>query len=798
MADALYDAILGVEPSKTANTSQKAPTTSGANIEIPDSVLDSLRRVESGKDKFALNKESKAMGPYQFIPETVQMLHKQGYKFNPFDETESREMAKTYLKTLSNRAGSLEGGLAAYGGHITKDPNPYVNNVISGKSQTKQEAIVSDDPLYNAILTGKVEEKPTDLTQKTETPKSISGAGKQFGKDVLGSLNEMSWEDFKKKSLIAPAATYTAASIGIPGFTEQDKQEAAKNLKEKGKAVVEGVKTVANMPVEDFSKGVMKVGKELVERPGKAAGEIIKSSIYDPELMFAGEAVNAVGKPFLAVGKKATSAIADVAMQDPAFAARFAELKAKGASTKEQLGQAWERIKDEQAVPAMAGVGAAETQNATILKQAIETASPELKTELMTADPAFINKKALEAHLEADSLPVRVSLTKGQALGDEVLISKERNERGFKEENARRLNEQNKALQESANLMKDRVAPEYFSANYVADAENAIESVSKKAKQFEKDIKTAYQDLEKQGAGKIEVDSKSFSNNAKNVLMEKDDLEFLPSVIAKRLDSYAKGKPMNFNQYENLRTQIARETRKAQRADDGNAVHALTLVRGELEKLPLLNETAEAKVFADKARGLAKQEFDLLDKNKDTYNPLYADVVNGVADTKDFIPKLILRSKNQDFAKTMSFIADDPQTVKSLRSGALDWIIRDSTDTSGNFKAGKFAKHIENLDVNKKLTPLFGDQAEMLRKIARTGQRVEARPTGSFVNESNSTTALGGMAKEYGQSLIENIPYVGAPIRATKEIVGNIKKRKEISESLKPGAGIKLKDIGKK
>ena len=59
------------------------PKPTGGSSVITDQLLDSLRRVESGKDKFALNKDTKAMGPYQFMPETVQMLHKQGIEFNP-------------------------------------------------------------------------------------------------------------------------------------------------------------------------------------------------------------------------------------------------------------------------------------------------------------------------------------------------------------------------------------------------------------------------------------------------------------------------------------------------------------------------------------------------------------------------------------------------------------------------------------------------------------------------------------------------------------------------------------------
>jgi hypothetical protein len=661
----------------------------------------------------------------------------------------------------------------------SKDPvhveiNPKSSYVAKGPSVTVSGAPASTS--FADIWTEVGDVAPSDgkPVEKT-TIKQMGEMSKKLGKEFVKPLSEISAEDWKEKSLLAPVIEYTASSLGIPGFTEKDKKAAEEKLIKKGKSFVEGVSKFAQSPVETTKQAL----SAIAENPGGFAGEVVKSTIYDPE-------------QFVAI---------------PGGAKVLEKVSESGSKAKAVLGKKFEEAfpKMEEVKPTMAGVGAAKTENATILNQAIETATPELKAKLVNQDPELLNKKGLEAQLEADSLPVPVRLSKGQALGDEVLISKERNERGFKEENARRLNEQNKALQESANLMKEKVAPSVFSTDFVADAEAAIERVSTKAKQFETDIKTAYEDLDKQGAGKIEVDSKSFSTNARNALMEKDDLEFLPDVIKKRLDSYEKGKPMNFNQYENLRTQIARETRKAQRADDGNAVHALTLVRGELEKLPLLNETAEAKVFADKARGLAKQEFGLLDKTKDTYNPLYADVVNGVADTKDFIPKLVLRSKNQDFAKSMSFLADDPLAIENLRSGTLDWIIRDSTDTSGNFKAGKFSKHIENLDVNKKLVPLFGDQAELLRKIARTGQRVEARPAGSYVNESGTTVSLGGMAKDYGQGIIESLPYVGKPIKATKDIVEGFKKRKSASESFDIGAGIsespkkktKLQDIGK-
>jgi hypothetical protein len=447
--------------------------------------------------------------------------------------------------------------------------------------------------------------------------------------------------------------------------------------------------------------------------------------------------------------------------------------------------------------PLLRNVGSAERSNESALQAAMAQASPELRAELSTVKPQDLNIPVLERHLEADSLPVPVRLTKGQALQDPILISKERNERGIKEQYANHFNDQNKALQESATLMKDRVAPNIHTTSHVADSEQSINLINKKIAADDEAISNAYKALENYGAGKIQVDSLTFGNSAKQVLS--DDIEFLPTIIANRLESYANGKEMNFNQFENLRTILARETRKAQKAGDGNVVHALGVVRSELEKMPLIGETAEAKVLADNARALSKQQFDLLDKKRETYNPLYEKVFNGGADTKDFIQSLILRGDNKDFNKTIQLAQTDPTLMEHLQSGTLDAIIRDSTDASGNFLTGKFAKHIENLDVNKRLDALFGENAKTLRNIANTGKLVEARPKGSYVNESN--TAVAGavmqMASQYAGKVAKGIPGIKHVVEPAAEIIANRKVKKQVAETLKPGAGVRLSDIGK-
>ena len=559
-----------------------------------------------------------------------------------------------------------------------------------------------------------------------------------------------------------------------------------------------GVGRAFGLTPEEAQKAASKVPEAIAQPVGRLTGlaqtEAYKTSIPVSIQNYIGEHLNESAQ---SIASKFKVPVQDVqALLEVGIAATGvgAGKFGKGVATAaKELAPAMPKVRIETVKPSgMQSAGSAATTNKAMLDAALaEIKDPELKAQLAQENPANIDPKVLQRYVDADSVGVR--LFKGQATGDPNLISFERNTRGQDPRFVQGFNEQNKALQEKLVEVKEKTAPDVFAPDYVANAEGAMEFIGGKIKQNESAVGEAYKALDDFGAGKIEVDSKTFGQNAIKALSEKEDIDFLPSIIKTKIDTYAEGKPMNFAQYENLRTQIARETRKAQKADDGNAVHALTLVRGELEKLPLIGETVEAKVLADKARATAKSEFDLLNRDSPNYNKVYADLVNGKTDTKDFIQSAVLRSKNKDFAKTMELF-DDPTAKQNLRAGALDVIIKDSTDASGKFKPAAFSKAIENLDVNKKLDVLFGEEAQTLRKIAQTGQLVEARPAGAFVNESNTATAL---AAQYGKKLVEQIPIVGRFVEPARQLSQERAKNKMVEESLRPGAGVKLKDIGK-
>ena len=391
---------------------------------------------------------------------------------------------------------------------------------------------------------------------------------------------------------------------------------------------------------------------------------------------------------------------------------------------------------------------------------------------------------------KASELPVPIELTVGQASQDPVLISRERNERGFKEAHAQRFNEQNRALQENANIIKQNAAPNVLTDNYVADAQNLIDSV-KSIKEANK-IKTqeAYKALENAAGGKFPLDAKKFGQNALEQLSKKEDIEFLPETFKSRIEDYANGKKeMNFDQFENLRSQLFKATKGN---PDGNVVHALNLVRNELENLPMTEVDANIKALADNARKTAKADFDL-----EKSNPLYSKVLSESADSKDFIQNFVINSKNADFMKSIDLLKNDPTALEHLRSGTMDYIIRQSTDASGNFSTAKFQKSIENLNVNKKLDVLFGEHSKQLQDLAEVSKIVEARPRGSFVNESNTATAIGSAIKEYGADVIKDIPIVRNIVKPASRILQERKIAKEVKQSLNPKPRTKLSDIGK-
>lgn len=635
--------------------------------------------------------------------------------------------------------------------HVEANPNFQIASAENNNFSDLWENTPASTP--------KVEEKPAI--------KQMGDMSKKAIKDFIKPLSEISAQDYQEKSLSAPIIEYTASSLGIPGFTEADKKAAEEKLIKKGKGFVEGVTKLVTEPVNTLSD----IAKNIYENPAKFAGEAVKGIIYDPEQLVAVPGAGKVVEKLSESGSKAKTVLA------------------------EKLNQAFSKM--DEVKPAMAGVGAAQTANDVILKEAISRASPQVAQELSKLKPNEISVTALERVMDADTLPVPIQLTKGQVSRDPKLFSDEMNSRAKNPELSQRYNQQNAQLVENIDAIKEKASPDVYGTNVVENGQSLIDSyldldIARKA-----DIDAKYQALRDAAGGEIPIDAVKFADNAYASLKKNLKTEFLPASIKSQLDSFKKGTPMTFEQFEAMRTNLASEMRKADKAGDGNAEFALGKVREALEDLPLVGETKELKILADSARSAAKQRFDLLTDDK-----AYKAAVNGKVYADDFINKFVIGGKKKDIDTMVSHLGVDSQARQVMAAGIVNWLKSKAgilNDGSGTFSQKGYNKALESID--PKILNIVGPEVnQQLKSLGNTARAIQERPAGGYVNESNTfVSAMGEKAANVAEKGANY--FIGGGVvpvgTMTRNAISSVKEGQRAKESLKPAAGVKIKDIGK-
>lgn len=446
--------------------------------------------------------------------------------------------------------------------------------------------------------------------------------------------------------------------------------------------------------------------------------------------------------------------------------------------------------------------GAAAVPNETTIYQALIGSSPELQMALKDIPVTKTNLPILQRHIEADSLPIPVRLTEGQATGDIVKLSREQNRRGQEPALAQRFNEQNNQLVENLSAIRERAAPDVYGTKTIENSQAVIDAYKALDQNKSAAIRAAYKKLEDANGGQFPVDGKTLANNADNLLAKKLKTEFLPSSIRSQLERFKAGEQMTFEQFEALRTNLAAEMRKAERAADGNAEMALSLVRQAAEELPLQSSAAKnLKPIADNARSLAKQRFDMLKKD-----PAYKAAVNDIVPADKFIDKFVINGINKNIKTMVDHLGKNSEAHQNMAAGTVNWLKTKSgiVDETGNFSQASYNKALKHLDDVKNLNEIFTpESASQLKTLGNVARYTQAQPRGAFVNNSN--TLVGALAEraagltEAGVNLAFGGKY-GIPVGSiAREHIKKIKSEKEVKKSLELGAGAKtkLKDIGK-
>jgi hypothetical protein len=774
MADVLEQFLSGGQTSQPAK---------GASV-ITDQLLDSLRRVESGKDRFAINKETKAMGPYQFMPETVQMLHKQGIEFNPFNEQQAREAAKKYLEQLVDRnKGDVNKALAQYGGFVTKDPSKYVSNVLGGAKETPQAAPVapSGDPL-EAFLAGKPTAAPAaPVTTQAEPqtapePTAEPGSVRQLvGKFLKGGLETRAAVPGFLASAADVIAGAPSAVAGLVGY---------------------GAGRVFGLSPEEATAASQKVAAPLAAPVGRATGlaetQAYKQALPTQVMEYIGKNINE--------GAQSIAQKFGVPVQD-VEAAINAGLMATGAAAPKVMGAAKKAAAELQVVkpgqpaqPGMVSMGAAAVPDAATIKQALSVATPELQKALANIPPEKVNIPTLQRHIEADTLPIPVRLTEGQATGDIVKLSNEQNRRGKDPALAQRFNEQNGQLVENLGLIREKAAPDVYGTKTIENSQGIIDAYKSMDSAKTADISKAYKALEDANGGQFPVDGVKLATNAEAMLGKKLKSEFLPSSIKNQLERFKSGEPMTFEQFEAMRTNLAAEIRKAERSGDGNTAQAASIVRQALEDLPMQGSAAAAlKPLADTARSLAKQRFDMLKKD-----PAYKAAVDDLVPADKYIDKFVINGVNKNINTMVQNLGKDSPAHQHMAAGTVNWL-KDKAgivDETGNFSQAGYNKALKKLDDVKNLQEIFNPEAAtQLKTLGNVARYTQAQPRGAFVNNSN--TLVGAMADKAAYMMEQGANIVGGgkmgiPIGSmVRSRVQQYKATKETEKALETGAGTK-------
>jgi len=278
--DDLFNLIAGTQPVAASSPKSNNKSQDYSNL-VTDKVLDGLKRTESGGNPLAVNKDTKALGAYQFMPDTAATLHKQGIKFNVFDEGESRDAAKQLLTSFLNKnGGDLNKALAQYGGFVTKDPSKYVSSVLANSStqqtqQTQQSQQPSSDPLFDLIAGSS---KPKANLSETGAVTTEGNLTPQQMESYVGPAN---------KTPAEPKDFLSVAKGGVQKFLNQNPiKEGLSTLAEKTQigpraagefdtafgivpatygAVVQGIARTANTP--QAAEAIGKAAAGSIEKP---------------------------------------------------------------------------------------------------------------------------------------------------------------------------------------------------------------------------------------------------------------------------------------------------------------------------------------------------------------------------------------------------------------------------------------------------------------------------------------------------------------------------------------------------
>lgn len=317
----------------------------------------------------------------------------------------------------------------------------------------------------------------------------------------------------------------------------------------------------------------------------------------------------------------------------------------------------------------------------------------------------------------------------------------------------------NTSVGNALDAIREQVGPDVTTTHPVDHGDTLIQAYKDKDAPVVADITAKYKALEDANGGQFPLDTKAFVTSTDEALSKALKTNALPADLAASLKEFRGGRQMTFEDFESLRSDAADAMRTA---TDGRQRAAASIVRDQLENMPLTPEAQELKPLADAARSAAKERFDALEAD-----PAYKAAVNDTVPPDRFVQKFITgpTATRDGVAQMKENLSDNPVATQTMGVAALDHLRNSSgIDVGSDFRQGAFNKQLDFLGPRLKslVDPKTLDQLESVGNAPGHGLVRKAvaavTPTVATGIGAHVLGAPGAMAARYiGQRLAEKV-----------------------------------------
>jgi len=364
-------------------------------------------------------------------------------------------------------------------------------------------------------------------------------------------------------------------------------------------------------------------------------------------------------------------------------------------------------------------------------------------------------------------------------------------------------NSKDPAIQSLANLQRDNDVKLITNLNTLGassdDAATAgakiIDVLNIKDSATKKVIDSYYKQARETTGRSAQLDPYTFTQTANNLLDDALLGSKISSDVRNKLNAIAKGEiPFTVDVAEQLKTNLGTLQRSSK---DPAERLALGKVREALENTPLLEGQGKTAIDAfNKARSANRNYMQIVEKT-----PALKAVRDGVEPDK-FVQTYITGSGNKsniaDVAALREALGNNKEAVTTVKGQILAYLKNKATggsaDEVANFSPKSYNDALKSIGDEKMNLFFTPEDIKMLKAIGRVSSYEKFQPTGSAVNNSNTSSALfmSMLDKVANSAIIRKIPFGGALVSdPAKDVIVATQSR----NALNPVKGITVKPV---